>query len=238
MAKYELTSWLKGDSVPLRIELELEGDPINADALPTISVWDSNNVKQVDEESMTSEATGQYVYYAVSTAYAIGKCFWVATFDISSVTRTNQGMFFVYDQTVWLYIERVRSALDNLQEGELSSSSIYDKYLEATRRITPKASSSCDADLLADAIFAETSLKSYIAYLTDRERASDQIGTAAYIMLNELRISRDDLLADIARGTESAAETLRGVVGTTESSMQLSDMADLDKDGYDASKTQ
>lgn len=238
MAKYELTSWLKGDSVPCRIELELEGTPINADADPTISVWDSAGVKQVDEANMTIESTGIYVYYAPSTAYTIGKCYWVASYAVSSVDRVTQSMFFLYDQIAWAIIERIRGALDNLQEGELGSSTIYDKYLQALRRITPKASTECDADLLLDAIYAEAELNCYVAYLTDRERASDQIGTAAYIMLTELRGARDDLLIDIRRGLTSVADVLTGVVGTTQSAIQLSDVPKLDKGNYEADKTQ
>ncbi|KKM93894.1 hypothetical protein LCGC14_1203820 [marine sediment metagenome] len=238
MSKYELTSWLKGDSVPCRIELELEGTPINADATPTISVWDSDGVLQVDGANMTDEATGIYVYYAPTTAYVIGKCYWVASYAVSTVDRKTQNMFFLYDQPTWAIIERIRGALDNLQEGELSSATIYDMYTRSVRRVTPKASTECSAELLADAIYAETELKSYVSYLTDRERASDQIGTAAYIMLGELRTSRDELMRDIARGLTSVADVARGVVGTTESAIQLSEQSDLDTGNYEASKTQ
>jgi len=225
MARYKVTSWLIGDSVPCRLSIKVNGTPTDADAIPTITIWDSATTKHADGVNMTQESTGEYVYYAPtiynSTEYVVGKCYYVISYAVSTIDRRKQSMFFTYDQTTWVTIGKVRGILDNLQEGELESATIYEHYQTATRFVTREASASADADLLSDAIYAEAALKSYISYLTDRERAGDQIGTAAYIMLAELRAEATRSLELVKRYDGSKSEVQRGVFMTTESAYQL-----------------
>lgn len=236
MARYILTSWFIGDSVPLRFEIFVNEVYTNSETIPTIDVYDSSGTKKVTAQEMTVEATGRYIYYADCTDWAIGKCFWVSSYTVSAKSRKHQAMFFVYDQTTWYVVERVRDALDGLQEGELASATIFQKYEEAARWVDRKASASADADLKTDTVFAQASLQSYIAYLTDRERANVDVGTSAMIMVNELRLLRNDLLDEISRVTVGPGEVQRGIFRPTQSAVQLTDkFKSMDKGNWKAS---
>lgn len=234
MVKYELTSWFIGDNVPCRLDLYVNGVETDSQVIPTITIYDSAGVKQVTAVNMTHEATGHYVHYGDSTDWPVGKCFWYANYQLAGTPRVEQAMFFIYDQVAWSKIEAIRSALDELQEGELSSSTIYEHYTKSTRLVTPRASKNASAEILEDAIIADAALKSYISYLTDRERAGDQLGIATIATLQNLTSQRDEFLANIARGEESAGEVFKGVFAVTGSAMQLSDRPDMDKGNYDA----
>jgi len=236
MTRYEVTSWLVGDSVPCRLSLKVDGTPTNADGTPTITVYDSAGQKKLDAQNMTPESTGEYVYYVSTDSWAIGKCFYVISYIINTISRSQQSMFFIYDQDTWLIIERVRGLLDNLQEGELDSATIYEHYQTSGRDLNTEASANADAELLADAIFAQCALDSYVTYLCDRERAGDQIGTAAYIMLTELRLKAERALMKVKRATKTAADVTAGLFTTTESALQLTEFKDMDRAKYQASK--
>lgn len=213
-----------GDSVPCRLSLEVNGTPTDADSTPTIDVWDSAGTKQVTAESMSHESTGEYVYHAATTGWPVGRCFYAISYVYSTVTHLKQSMFFMYDQTTWMVIEKVKDNLDSLQEGELASATIYQHYQTATRKITPLASTAADADLLEDAIIDLTSLWCYVSYLADRERAGDQANTAAFFMLGELRTKYEESLANVRRFTIGPGEVLKGVIGrTATSAMQYDD---------------
>lgn len=239
MAKYELSSWLIGTSVPCRIELFVNGSHVNSETTPTITIYDGAGTAKVTAQDMTPEATGRYVYYADSTDWIVGKCFWKATYRLSSQDRLHQAMFFIYDQPTWEFIEEIRSALDGLQEGELASATIYEKYMKATRWITEEASSSVDADLLHDAIIDEAAYNSYLAYLVDRERAGAELGVGTAILLQKLEIAKDRSLAKIKQATVGPGEMLKGVFRTTQSSMQLAypPVPGMDKGTYKGNKT-
>lgn len=239
MAKYELSSWLIGTNVPCRMELFSNGTHVNSEATPTITIYDSTGTAKVTAQNMTPEATGMYVYFADITDWAIGKCFWKATYRLSSVDRLHQAMFFVYDQEAWSHIEEIRSALDGLQEGELSSSTIYEKYLKASRWLTEEASTSVDTDLLHDAIIDEASYNSYLSYLVDRERAGAELGIGTAALLQILRDTKDRSLAKVKQATVGPGEVYRGVFRTTESSMQLAypPVPGMDKSKYQGNKS-
>jgi len=231
-----MTSWLIGDSVPSRLSLDVNGVSTDADDTPTITVYDSSGTKKVDAQDMSHESTGEYVYYSPTTSWPVGKCFYVIAYTFSTISRSQRSMFFVYDQATWMIIDKVRGMLDNLQEGELESATIYEHYQAAQREVNNEASSSADADLLSDAIYAQTALDSYISYLTDRERAVDQIGTAAFIMLTELRLKAEKALEKVKRATKGPGEVTSGLFTTTESSMQLTSYKDMDPAAHEASK--
>ena len=233
MVRYEVTSWFIGDSVPCRLDLYINGVETNSQVIPVITIYDSSGTKKIDGENMTPEATGHYVYYASTTSWPVGKCYWYANYQLAGIPRVEQAMFFIYDQVAWSKIESVRSALDELQEGELKSSTIYDHYQKSTRLITPKASKNTSAENLEDAIVADASLKSYISYITDRERAGDQLGIGTIATLQNLTTLRDEYLANIKRGEEGVGERLKGVFATTGSAMQLSNQPDMDKGLYE-----
>ena len=232
MVKYELTSWFIGDSVPCRLDLYVNGEEEDSGVTPTITIYDSAGTKKVDAVNMAHEATGHYVYYAPTTEWVVGKCFWYANYQLTGVNRVEQAMFFIYDQPTWANIEEVRSALDELQEGELASSTIYEHYHKSTRLLTPKASGTVDAEDLHDAIIADAALKSYISYLTDRERAGDQLGIGTIATLQNLTQLRDEYLVNIGRGTQGTGERLKGVFATTGSAMQLTTNKGMDKANY------
>jgi len=232
MVKYELTSWFIGDSVPCRLDLYLNGEETDSDIIPTITIYDSEGTKKVDAENMVHEATGHYVFHAPTTDWPVGKCFWYSNYQMNTIDRVEQAMFFIYDQPTWAYIEEIRSALDELQEGELASSTIYEHYSKSTRLVTPKSSSSVDSKDLHDAIIADAALKSYISYLTDRERSGDQLGIGTIATLQNLTMLRDEYLTNIGRGTQGVGERLRGVFATTSSAMQLTTNKSMDKANY------
>jgi len=220
MARYEITSWLIGDSVPCRLTLEVNGTPTNADNTPTVSVWDSTGTKQVADQVLTNESTGSYAYYAPSTDYPVGKCFYVISYTFNSIAMVKQSMFFTYDQTAWMTIERIRGTLDNLQEGEVDSSVIYQHYLDATRWISKEASSGADPELVVDCTITLSALWTYVSYLADRERAGQQGGAGLYLMVGELRAKYERALISIQRYTVGPGEVFKGVFRPTTSAMQ------------------
>jgi hypothetical protein len=236
MARNEVTSWLIGDSVPCRLSISVNGTPTNADSTPTIEVYDSTPVKVIGPVSMSLESTGEYVYYFDSATHPVGKSYYTTTATVSTVVRSKKSTFFLYDMTTWLIIEKIRDALDNLQEGELASVTIWDFYGKAQRWVTPEASASANATQLLDAIEAQCALSSYISYLTDRERAGDNIGTAAFLMLTELRLAAERALASVKRATKTKGEVTSGLFGTTESGIQIVGDNQADRGSYTAER--
>lgn len=233
MVRYEVTPWFIGDRIPCRLDLYLNGVETNSEVTPTITIFDSAGTKQEDAQNMIPEATGHYVYWPDSTDWPVGKCFWYANYQLSGIARVEQAMFFVYDQVAWAKIEAVRSALDEIQEGEIRSSTIYEHYVKSTRLLTPKASKNVNALDLTDAVVADAALKSYISYMTDRERAGDQIGIGTIATLQNLQAQRDEYIENIRRGEEGVGERLKNVFATTGSAIQFSKRPDLDKGQFE-----
>lgn len=236
MVRNEVSSWFIGTSVPCRISVRVNGALYNADDIPTITIYDGTGVKKTDAEIMVHEATGEYIYYAVTSSWPVGKCFYVISYSLNTIAIQNKSTFFLYDQETWLIIEKVRDLLDNLQEGELASVTVYEHYEKATRDITRVASATVDAALLTDAIHDQTALDCYVSYLTDRERVGDNIGTAAFIMLTELRAKADKSLFLAKQSTSGKGEVLKGVFSTTESSYQLTNFKSADPANFEATK--
>lgn len=227
MARYEITSWLIGDSVPCRLTLEVNGTPTDANDTPIVTVWDSAGVKQLTDQVLTKEATGDYVHYAPTTDYPVGKCFYAISYTFTTIPMIKQSMFFTYDQTVWMIIERIRGSLDNLQEGEIDSSVVYQHYLDAQRWISTEASAYADTELVTDAVIALAALRTYVSYLADRERAGNTGGAGLYLMVGELRFKYDIALVAIKRYRVGPGEVQKGIYRPSTSAMQYDEAGKL-----------
>lgn len=209
-------SVLEAKKVVIYLEI-MVGDPglhsgnwalTDADALPTITMYDSDDVEVLAAIPMVKLSDGKYAYEWDTAANSVGKYQWVmdATItDTITMSTTDYGHVLIIDNSTLGQIVEVRSEVGALtNDPSISDYEIYKAIARATSHVTGVKNSSALVHDVNDCIYSWAAYESYYKYMIQRQLDGIEDSDLDAAKLFELRRQRDRALAKIMQGDEIA----------------------------------